>query len=322
MMTTSLSTSYPAVFLAQGICTGLGEGMTYVPALAVISTHFTTKRPIAIGVASLGSSVGGVIFPIMFRKLQPSIGFPWAVRAIAFINLALALLTLAILFRHRPPPTPAPRPLLDLKALRSLPFNLFALSLFLLFTAYYVPLFYIVTFARTALHESTSSSFDLLAITNASSFLGRTVPYLLGPRVKPIYTLLLWSFIGAVLLFSWPAIHSPAGFIIWCVVWGCVAGVLVTAPTSTIAHPVMSPSLSVIGTRMGMLWSFAAVGALVGAPIAGALADAKTASFLHTQMFAGAVMVGGVACLVWPLVAMERVDRGRAKAKAREGARG
>lgn len=320
MMTTSLSSSYPAVFLAQGICTGLGEGMTYVPVLAVISTHFTTYRPIAIGVASLGSSVGGIIFPIMFRALQPSIGFPWTVRAIAFINLGLAALTLLILFRHKPPPTPAPRSLLDFAAFKSLPFNLFAFSLFLLFIAYYIPLFYVVSFARTALAESTSSSFDLLAITNASSFLGRTVPYLLGPRVKPIYTLLTWSCIGAVLLFAWPAIHSPAGFIVWCVIWGCVAGVLVTAPTSIIAHPVISPSLSVMGTRMGMVWSFAALGSLVGAPVAGALADVSRAEYLHAQMFAGAVMVGGAGCLVWPLVAMERYDRGRARARAGEAA--
>jgi len=65
MMMTSLATSYWQVFLAQGICVGLGEGMSYVPVLAVIATHFTTKRPIAIGLASLGSVVGAS-FPVSF----------------------------------------------------------------------------------------------------------------------------------------------------------------------------------------------------------------------------------------------------------------
>jgi MFS family permease len=58
MMMTSMARSYYQVFLAQGICVGVGEGLTYVPSLAVISTHFTTKRPIAIGIASVGSSIG------------------------------------------------------------------------------------------------------------------------------------------------------------------------------------------------------------------------------------------------------------------------
>jgi len=54
----SLADSYLEVFLAQALCVGLGAGLVYVPALAAISTQFTTKRPIAIGLASAGSSIG------------------------------------------------------------------------------------------------------------------------------------------------------------------------------------------------------------------------------------------------------------------------
>jgi MFS family permease len=59
MFMLSLSTNFYQVFLSQALCVGLGQGLTYIPALALISSYFTTKRPIAIGVAAVGSSVGG-----------------------------------------------------------------------------------------------------------------------------------------------------------------------------------------------------------------------------------------------------------------------
>jgi fucose permease len=119
----------------------------------------------------------------------------------------------------------------------------------------YIPLFFIVSYARWVLGTSEDLAFYMLAILNGGSVLGRTVPYLLGQRVKPIYTLLSASVLGAVLLFCWISIKSSvAAYIVFCILWGFVAGVQVTAPTSIIAHPVMSPSMKVIGTRMGMSW--------------------------------------------------------------------
>ena len=139
-------------------------------------------------------------------------------------------------------------------ALREPIFLLWTASLFFLFLAYYIPLFFIVSYARWVLSTSDNMAFYMLAILNGGSCLGRTFPYLLGQRVKPIYTLIFSALLGSILVFSWIAIHSSAAFIVWCVLWGFVAGVLVTAPTSTMAHPVLSPHMGVIGTRMGMSW--------------------------------------------------------------------
>lgn len=58
MMMLSLCTSYYQILLAQGIVVGLGAGLVYIPALALISTQFTKNRPFAIGCASSGSSIG------------------------------------------------------------------------------------------------------------------------------------------------------------------------------------------------------------------------------------------------------------------------
>ena len=56
-------------------------------------TFFRKKRAIAGGLAIAGSSLGGVIFPLMVVRLIPKIGFPWTMRVCAFMILGLLLIT-------------------------------------------------------------------------------------------------------------------------------------------------------------------------------------------------------------------------------------
>ncbi|KAL8953394.1 MAG: hypothetical protein Q9222_000771 [Ikaeria aurantiellina] len=58
MMMTSLATKYWEVLLAQGFCVGLGFGCLYIPSVAIVSTYFSTKRALAVGITSTGGSLG------------------------------------------------------------------------------------------------------------------------------------------------------------------------------------------------------------------------------------------------------------------------
>lgn len=72
MMMTSISNKYYQVFLAQGICVGLGCGCLFTPSIAIISTYFSSKRALATGIAASGSSVGAQApyFPLYFPSLS------------------------------------------------------------------------------------------------------------------------------------------------------------------------------------------------------------------------------------------------------------
>ena len=315
MMTTSIASSYYQVFLAQGVCVGLGMGCTYVPILAAVSMRFTSKRrPIALGLCSTGACVGGTVLPIMLRQLIPKIGFAWAVRSVAFVNLGCACLALLIVCRRPNHAYPARR-LLDLSALREPPYALFTLAMFLIFLPYYVPLTYIPLFAQTALGASDNLAGYLLAIANGGSLFGRTMPYILGTKVTPMRVFVFWAIGSSTLLFGWIGVTTIPGFILWCVLWGFVSGALVTAPIASISHCVLSPSPAQLGTRMGMSWFAAAAGELVGAPVAGALANVQAAQYTLAQAIPGAIMVVGTLCLVWPYMVMSRSDV-REKARA------
>lgn len=64
----------------------LGSGLLYVPGVSIVSNAFTTKRPIATGIAATGSAVGGVLFPILFRNLEPRMGFSWVNRIFGVLS--------------------------------------------------------------------------------------------------------------------------------------------------------------------------------------------------------------------------------------------
>jgi MFS family permease len=308
MFMLSLATKYYQVMLAQGFCVGLGAGAINIPAFAIISSKFTTRRPIALGCASTGASIGGIIFPIVFRRLTPAVGFGWAVRAIAFVNLGVTIPTLSILCRKPGTRAPKARMVIDPRAFREPIFGTFVIALFFQFLAYYIPLFYLTTYSRVRVQTGVDFAFYLLAISNAASFFGRTLPYLLSSRVTPIQILIFWDLVGILLLFTWITVESTGGMVVWTIAWGFLSGVLVTAPAASTAHPTLSPNLDVIGARLGMSWATAAVGVLIGAPIAGALANVSKAEFLHAQVFAGSVMAAAVLLLTVPLVAAHRYN--------------
>jgi MFS family permease len=124
----SISTTYWQLFLAQGVCCGIGNGCLFCPALSLLSTYFTKKRSLAIGIAAAGSATGGMVFPAMVQQLLPKIGFPWTMRALAFIQLGCLILC-NIGIKPRVPPRKSGA-LVDWASFREAPYVLFAIGMF------------------------------------------------------------------------------------------------------------------------------------------------------------------------------------------------
>lgn len=97
IFTSSVATQYWQIFIAQGLCMGLGNGCLFCPTLAVVSTYFTSRRALAIGIMSSGTGTGGLVFPTIARQLLPAIGFGWTMRTMAFIQLVTLGMSLVVL---------------------------------------------------------------------------------------------------------------------------------------------------------------------------------------------------------------------------------
>ena len=55
---TSLCSHYWQFVIAQGLVVGLGCGLHFVPAIAVLPTYFSSKRALTLGIGASGSSLG------------------------------------------------------------------------------------------------------------------------------------------------------------------------------------------------------------------------------------------------------------------------
>lgn len=71
---TSLAKTYWQIVLAQGICTGIGMGVMYLPAVTVVGTYFARKRTMVLAIAAAGGGTGSVVFPAVVQYLIPQIG--------------------------------------------------------------------------------------------------------------------------------------------------------------------------------------------------------------------------------------------------------
>lgn len=125
---TSLSKQYWQVFLAQGICLGLGNGCVFCPSLSLISTYFSKRRSIAIGLATTGSAIGGMIYPVMVQQLLPRSGYAWTMRALGFIQFG-SLLICFIGSKPRIKPRTA-GPIVEWASFKELPYLFFAIGMF------------------------------------------------------------------------------------------------------------------------------------------------------------------------------------------------
>ena len=294
-MMTSISTEYYQVFLAQGVAVGLGCGCLFISSLTIPAQYFTTKRALAMGIVASGGSMGAIIYPIVFRRLQAEVSFGWATRAMGFIALG-TLLVPVIFLKSRLPPSGTARALIDPQAFRNPQFMLFAAAQFFYFLGLYMPFFYVSAWAQQYLNTDEDLSFYLFSILNAGSLFGRIIPGMLADRLGSVNTIIPMIGITSMMLFAWIGVHSNAELIVFCIFYGFFSGASVSLPGTILVGIV--PEMPKIGTWMGMNFSITSFGLLIGSPIAGAILDASPGgSFVPAQCFSGAMVFVGTLCL-------------------------
>jgi MFS family permease len=138
---TSVATEYWQMFLAQGICQGIGCGLCFCSTVTVVSTYFTTKRSLAIASTACGAATGGIVFPLIAQQLLTKIGFGWTVRVMGFVVLANASIAIAFA-RARVPPRRS-GPFIEWSAFKELPFVIFNIGAFLILWGVYVAYYYV-----------------------------------------------------------------------------------------------------------------------------------------------------------------------------------
>ncbi|KAF9527216.1 major facilitator superfamily domain-containing protein [Crepidotus variabilis] len=300
---------YYQFLLSQGIGMGIGMGFMFLPSLTITSHYFKVKRSLAMGIVIAGSSIGGIIYPILLNNVfSSSAGFGWGVRAVAFMDLGF-LLTANCIMRTRLPPLKASQNAggaTFLMVVKDLPFMLYVLGAFLSFWGIFVPFFYLQVHA--SLH-GVDPVFVRYAITimNGASLFGRTLPNFLADYIGPLNVMGPSAFISASLIFGMFGASDIAGVTTFAIFYGFFSGGVVSISAPAVGSFITHPDLSDFGIRIGILSFALAFALLTGNPIAGALLTSNHIWY-RPLIFAAVVVFAGSACfaLIWKSVSTRR----------------
>lgn len=298
-MMVSLCTEYYQLFLAQGVGLGLGFGLVFNLAINCPAHYFNRRRGLALGIVASGSSTGGIIFPIMVRRLIPHIGYGWTMRVVGFFALFAVTIAWFSLSTRLPPSIDVHDKAkggwkqvqwTDFSAFRNPAYTFFVIGASLIMFGLYMPLSYMDVWSSS--HHVPANGY-YLSILNAASSFGRILPGLVADKVGRINTVLPHLAVSGILIFIFPLCSNLGGLLVFAILYGFTSGCYVSL------IPACSSQLgttSTVGTRNGMMFFLMSFGGLFGLPIAGGiLGDVQHADWWGTAAFAGAVVIAGTA---------------------------
>ncbi|KID82968.1 Major facilitator superfamily domain, general substrate transporter [Metarhizium guizhouense ARSEF 977] len=295
LMMASLSSEYYQFMLSQGLCSAIGVSASFLAAIGSVSGWFKKRRGTAFGIFATGSSLGGVVFPIMLSNLIKTVGYGWAMRSAAFIILALLIVAnLTIKARHVNGRQALSKELLA-RPFHEKTFLLLLIGLSLVPFGLYTPINFIPTVAKAeGMRDSLAQ--NLIAFYNAASLIGRAGSGLLADRfgLFNIFSLSCYG-AGIFIMVLWiPGGGNDAATVAFSLLFGLFSGAYIALLGALVAR--ISP-IEEVGYRNGIGQLFGAVGGLVTAPIAGAILQGPGGE-IGLKAFAGAFMIVGTTGIV------------------------
>ncbi|KAF8903548.1 major facilitator superfamily domain-containing protein [Mucidula mucida] len=274
--------TYYQFLLSQSILYGIGSGFLYTPCLAIIS-HYCEKRPIAYAIVTAGSAIGGVLYPIMFRRLEPSIGFPWTMRFFAFFQLLFFAFGILVIKPRQAPPRDLPR-LFDLRGVVTSPAYIsYVFAVFLAFMALFTPLTY-MTVKANQIGLSADLSFYLISIVNAATIPGRILCGLVANRFGALNLTIVTTVLSVGFILGWAITESQSTYIGMAICYGISTGGFLGLYAVPVAQ---MGTVEDAGRRTGVQMSILSIGERsFGPPISGAI-QGTGSDFTLVGVFAG-----------------------------------
>lgn len=202
-------TAYWHFMIVFGVLGGISLSLAFSPSISIVAHYFHRRRGLATGIASSGASFGGVVFPLLFQNVVSQIGFPWATRVMALVDLTTFTAAI-LLIRPRNPHkgTTAGAVLPDLSVFCDGGLILASMGIFFMEWGLFVPITYLTSYAL--LHGIPAQfAFLLLSLINAGAIFGRWIPGYCADRIGRFNTMIITIF-GCLLCTA--CVWRPADF--------------------------------------------------------------------------------------------------------------
>ncbi|KFY94294.1 hypothetical protein V498_03929 [Pseudogymnoascus sp. VKM F-4517 (FW-2822)] len=336
--------------LTQGLLLGCATCLSYIPAVTVAPGWFNGRRGLAMGIVLSGTGLGGVAWAPLLRYLNATIGFRNALRATGI--MAFIMISASALVLKWEPAAEAQRvqeaqgrrqginiPRANWPIVKSRPFMAHASAAVMQAAAYYTPVYFFSSYAKTLGYSQTAGA-NFIALSNACNFGGKIVLGWLADRYGRLNALFLTTFVSATATFAFwlPSTMffslavRRALFISFTMLYSVTAsayvalfptaiaeqfgiqnfasinGLFVTASAYVALFPTAIAEqfgIQNFASINGLLYMLRGIGTLFGTPIAGALIhdggglDGATRTFEKTTIMVGVFLVCATVAAGW-----------------------
>ena len=274
LLGTSLAQSMATVYLCYGVGIGIDIALVYTPSIACVQPWFTRRRGLAAGIASAGIGAGPLVVPLLASGAIAWLQWRDALRLMALAVLVLGL-GCAALMRRAPvaqatqgganlPPGHTLR-----EALHSRKFWWLYLGAVLAAPSMFVPFAHVSAAARDAGIDA-AQAVGLVGLIGIGSLIGRFAIGALADRLGRSLTLVLMQGAMGASYLLWAGAASYPLFALFALCFGLSYGGIVS----------LLPALCMdyfgaraVASIIGMLYSGAALGNLLGPVLAGLVFD-------------------------------------------------
>jgi MFS family permease len=301
------------LYLVYGVIIGLGASTTWGPLVATVSRWFIARRGLAMGIMSLGISLGIMVLPPLSRSLITRLG--WRMSFI-LLGLLTGLLVMGTSFLLRKDPkekglnpylenpkgsTEEKIPATSLAAGKDWSFSeaLVTRTFWMIFAA---NLFWLIGFYMVSVHLAAYGT-DLglspmaaafaVSLIGGGSIFGKLFMGFLSDRIGPQKVLVINMFIQGLSILGLVASGSATWIYLLAVLFGfSYGGIAPQLPVVTAQFF----GLSSLGSIFGLLIFSGAVGGAIGPLLGGKIFDLSQNYFLSFSLAGVVVMVS--LCLI------------------------
>lgn len=268
---------------------GIVQGMMQFPAMGAVVQFFDKNRGAALGVAISGSSIGGIVMPILVSNLlnETTLGFGWSIRIMGFIMVPFLLLAIFTIKTRVPPRTTS---FFIPAAFKDIPLMALSVSIFFTFMGLFTPLFFLPTYAANSRHMNETMAGYLLAILNGASTFGRVIPGIFADKYGRFNVYCFGTIATGIVIcfFNFP--ESTGSLVAYSIIIGFTSGTIISGASTALAS--CCKNVQDIGTYSGLGFAIGSLGGLIGPPLNGVFIR-NYASYFQSGIFSGMICILG-----------------------------
>ncbi|CAO3631934.1 unnamed protein product [Cunninghamella blakesleeana] len=260
----SLSTEIWHLLLTQGFLFGMGCSIIFYIGMSIIPQWFSKREGIALGIVASGSSIGGLVAPLIMTPLNRELGGAWCYRILGLINFVICVIA-CILFKDKKKKKKKKpskmmafikhqsheeknqqvdekkemekkrkkiKDIVDFSVLKNINLIIWCLADTFIETGYYVPYFFLPSYA-THLGFTDSQGSLLVSIASFCNAIGRILAGHIGDKIGYINITMISCILSSTsCFFIWTIAYDYTKLIVFSILFGLSGGIFISQGAS------------------------------------------------------------------------------------------